>query len=86
MQVVNSNGSVIEERLLTDAQKYLATLHWPENAKTIADLSWADFKTWLYSIEPRDAMILSSDKNFQGFFNGYLTRNKWRFIWRLMWE
>ncbi len=85
MQAVNTMGQVIESRILNDHDRWIGTLKWPEDFNSLRKLSFLDFKSWLYGMDPRDAMILSSDPEFRKFFDGYLSSNKWKFIWRLIW-
>jgi hypothetical protein len=81
-----SISEIIPLRILTDHEKRILQHRWPMDADSMAAFSFKDFQTWLYGLDPRDAVILSGDPAFDKFFRGYFAKNKWKFIWRLFWE
>lgn len=53
----------IMPRELSDHEKYVASLAYPQDKAVIEHLSKQDFRIWLIGLNPRDALILTCDSD-----------------------
>ena len=84
MPIVNGNGSLIQERTKTKEEIYISALKFPSDAFLLLRLTKRQFKMWIYGLDPREAMITACNPTFKLLSDMKL--NKWRFIWKLLWE
>lgn len=83
MQSISRSGG-LKELELTKEQEYLLGLNYEDHEREIWQLSARQFRMWLYGLDPTDAMLLGGRHSFKMLCE--LKRNKWRFIWRLIWD
>lgn len=84
MPLVNWNGNTILERTRTVEEEYLAKLEYWRDENAVWDLSSRQFRMWLYGLDPKEAMRLACNRSFKLLMA--MKRNKWNFIWSLIWE
>lgn len=84
MPHISANGNVILERTRTLEEEYLSKLEYWRDENAVWDLSPRQFRMWLYGLDPKEAMRLSCQRSFKLLMA--LKRNKWRYIWGLIWE
>lgn len=82
MKSISRNGGLVERQLTKDEQ-FLKGLDYESDERIIWNLSSADFRKWLYGLDATDAVLLSGKYSFQLLCA--LKRNKWLFLWRMLW-
>ena len=78
MPVVNQ----IKKRILTENEQRLAELKWGNDDRKIWNLPSSEFRQWLYSMDPTEAMLVACSERFK-IFRLYKL-HKWRMIWQLI--
>lgn len=92
MPIFNGRGELIQEIGGHERAhaEWLAAHQWPVDKDRLWHMSWVDFCKWLYVMPPREALLLSSDKEFSQFREGKKEKGQidlaisW--LWRLIWE
>jgi hypothetical protein len=72
----------IQKRILSEREQELAELKWGSHDREIWSLPPNQFKMWLYSMEPTEAMLVACSERFK-IFRLYKL-HKWRMIWQLI--
>lgn len=91
MPLYNQVGEPMPMRTYTPSEweklLFLRKLKFPEDKKYIFHLSPKDLETWIYSLEPRESLLLMSTSGIKQTIQRKL--NPWRFslvtdfLWRL---
>jgi hypothetical protein len=91
MPAVNSQGVIIPEITLTRKEKkrisFLSALKYPDDEKVIFHLRHLDFRIWIYALNPRDALLLTSTEGLSKRVREQMNPTAWKcikdFFWRV---
>lgn len=92
MPVLNGAGELIQERKMTQAEferiRWLSGIKYPVDKIILVHMKPSTFKEWLFQLPMKEALIISSEKDFIELRSKVLSKNlfvqAFDYLWRLI--
>lgn len=88
MPLFNTIGDPMPIRQLSDRERWISNLRWPYEEQSIFHLPPDEFKQWLYSRDPKEALLLTSTHGISTRIKRQLSWKRWSIVsdwcWRLV--
>lgn len=92
MPLLNDTGDPMPKRSLTIEELanivWLRSLEYPKDEKKIFHLDPSDFRIWIYQLNPRDSLLLSSTSGISERIRDQMYPSSWKqikdFFWRIV--
>lgn len=86
MPLFNSIGDPMPPRQLTDRDIWISNLKFPDQEDYIFHLSPTEFRQWIYGLNPRDALLLTSTHGISSHIKRQLSWKRFSIVTDWMWR
>lgn len=86
MPLFNSVGEPMPIRERSIREIWISTLRYPTDEERIFHLSPNEFKDWLYGLDPKEALLLTSTRDISTRIKKQLNWKRWSLISDWVWR